>query len=377
MFLDQTFLGLSYGLLPGWFSISGNTRSIQQLCWNIQRVGRIEDSKIDGRFKAKMALDLESAPSEPDFTVSHQTVALDIDFPTKSLTGSTTITINPLTPELKTIPLNFSQGKLTRLTVNGKACVTSFNQWWEYQGAGLGCRQWNVLLNKIDPWLRPNPIAELNITLPKNVDRTAADPYDSRKSKVLKPIFKLKEENPASDSLGRQDSSGPESRSADDAAQKFSPILIKIDFTVENIRNGLHFVGLDENDQRYPHVFTTNSQFSPGAASCLFPCVDNLWSRHTFELIIKCPRTVADAFHSMRSLASQNDLRLNNGVKRRFSQYRLDDAEAVRRLGRLQDLGEADGALEMVIVGAGDLASEVSSPARFFPSTDCIECGLG
>jgi transcription initiation factor TFIID subunit 2 len=331
---------------------------------------------VAGKAKQIMALDSESTPPELDFTISHQTVALDIDFPTKSLTGSTTITINPLTAELKNIPLNFTQGKLTRLTVNGKACATTYNQWWEYQAAGLGCRQWNVIQNKIDPWLQPNPAEELNIVLPKNIDRMAADPYESRKSRVSKQIFRVKEDNPASDSAGRRDSSAPEPRNAEDAVQKFTSILVQIDFTIEDIRNGLQFVGLDKNDQRYPHVYTTNSQFSSGAASCLFPCVDNLWSRHTFELVIKCPRTVADAFQSVRSMAAQNDLRLNNGIKRKFSQYR-SDAEVARRLGRPQEIGETDGALEMIIVGAGDLASEVNYARLQRIVADSIECGLG
>jgi len=72
-------------------------------------------------------------------------------------------------------------------------------------------------------------------------------------------------------------------------------IKISIPFRSKNIRDGLHFVGVDEGDSRYPHVYTRHS-LEPGTASCIFPCVDDPGSRHPWKISIKCPRTLGDVF---------------------------------------------------------------------------------
>ena len=54
------------------------------------------------------------------YSVAHQKVELEIDFASKSLKGKTEITIHPHYKDLRAIGLNFRQGEVKRLNVNGK-----------------------------------------------------------------------------------------------------------------------------------------------------------------------------------------------------------------------------------------------------------------
>jgi len=79
----------------------------------------------------------------------------------------------------------------------------------------------------------------------------------------------------------------------DNSLSPFAPLTIRIEFMVENIRDGFNFVGCDLGDMRYPHAYTTHSPL-PGAACSLFPTLDGIHERWTWELEITAPRTLGD-----------------------------------------------------------------------------------
>jgi len=79
----------------------------------------------------------------------------------------------------------------------------------------------------------------------------------------------------------------------DNSLSPFAPLTIRIEFIVENIRDGFNFVGCDLGDMRYPHAYTTHSPL-PGAACSLFPTLDGIHERWTWELEITAPRTLGD-----------------------------------------------------------------------------------
>lgn len=69
---------------------------------------------------------------------------------------------------------------------------------------------------------------------------------------------------------------------------------ITIPFSHSNPRDGLHFVGVDSLDNRFPHMYTRHS-LNPGTASCIFPCIDDHGSRCDWRISVKFPRTLGDA----------------------------------------------------------------------------------
>lgn len=125
----------------------------------------------------------------------------------------------------------------------------------------------------------------------------------------------------------------------DASTPAFVPLVLRIEFTVENIRDGIHFVGCDPEDQRFPHVYTTLSPLS-GSACAIFPCIDDVHERCTWDLEITVPRTLGDIRRAARG-ERQGGI---NGDP--ISEPGLDE------LDEFSDL-------DLVVVCSGDLQDEV------------------
>lgn len=214
------------------------------------------------------------------YSVAHQKVELEIDFVNKSLKGKTEITIHPHYKDLRLIRLNFRQGDLKRLNVSGKAPTTKYTD--PYDSLNLyGPHYHQRLAAKIDPLLKTQPDPELVVMIPKSVRIEELDPFsiEAQNQMALRATG------------SGEDADGPlSSKTAETALPRFTALTVYAEFAIDNIREGLHFVGLNNGDRRYPHAFTTNST-GLGAGSCLFPCVDDPSSRCTWEISIKCPST--------------------------------------------------------------------------------------
>jgi transcription initiation factor TFIID subunit 2 len=128
---------------------------------------------------------------------------------------------------------------------------------------------------------------------------------------------------------------------------------ITIPFSTKNVRDGLHFVGVDEGDKRYPHLYTRHS-IEPGTASCIFPCVDDHGTRCDWKISIKCPRTLGDALK--QPLATQQ---LLNGLTK-GANPKGKKAELIST--RDYALTEEDKLLEMTVVCSGLLTDEIVDP---------------
>ena len=95
----------------------------------------------------------------------------------------------------------------------------------------------------------------------------------------------------------------PRAKSTDEQGFRYQPIIIEIEYTIEKFNDGLHFVGWELDGERYPHLYTTNSSL-PGSACCLFPCLDDFTSRCSWDISIRCPRTLGDALQSIHNASS-------------------------------------------------------------------------
>lgn len=115
---------------------------------------------------------------------------------------------------------------------------------------------------------------------------------------------------------------------------------INIPFHKKNCRDGLHFVGVDSLDNRFPHMYTRHS-LNPGTASCIFPCVDDYGSRCSWRISVKYPRTLGDALR--QALATQPE----------------EGVAPPTASSRYWDLAEEDKLREMSVIGSGFLIEDV------------------
>ena len=303
-----------------------------------------------------MAPILESASPQPadlGFSVSSQKVELDIDLRSRSLTGRTNIIINPHSRDLKTIRLNCRQAVVKRLTLNGKPCSLFANE-DPYKKAklgwnGAGIQQYDQLQRKLEGHFKNPPDEELSITLHKAFKIDELDPFSDDAQNILLSRTSANTKRNSDD--GSAIDLVQSSRTAIEQTARFTPITILIEYVVEKIRDGMHFIGWEEGDLRYPHAYTTNS-LSPGTACCLFPCVDNLTSKCPWEISIKCQRTVGDALQQPPN-SNTSSVNGTNGHRKSDVQF--------------NDLSDEDRALDMAVICTGDVTDEVrfSSMRKF------------
>ncbi len=285
------------------------------------------------------------SPQVPElgFSVSHQKVELDIDLPSRSLRGRTEMTIRPHSKDLRSVRLNCRQCELKHLTVNGKSS-SGLTYRDPYSRTTLpwkaGAHQYHMLQQRIEGQLKSPPEEELIINLPKSLKIEELDPF----SEEAQTTFLSK---------GVGSSKGDGSATIPELLQsnRFVPIQVNIEFIVKNIRDGMQFVGWEDEDLRYPHAYTTN-YLSPGTACCLFPCTDDLTSRSTWEISVKCQRTVGDALRSSKTQPLVNSVKGSPNAEN--SSHALSGVR-----NQYANFSEEDQALDLAVICTGDTTDEV------------------
>ena len=298
------------------------------------------------------------APADLGFSVSHQKVVLDIDLRSRKLIGYTKITINPHSKDLRVVRLNCRQAAITRLTVNGKPC--SFFAYKDpYKNAKLqwnaaGVQQYDMLQRKLEGQFKDPPEEELEVTIPKNIKIDELDPFSDEAQTILlsKPSGNSKRESGDGSAVDPVQNS----RTAIEQTARFTQIDLIIQYKIEKVRDGMHFVGWEEGDLRFPHAYTTNG-LSPGAACCLFPCVDNLNSKSTWEISIKCQRTVGDALQHHQNSNLEPQPNGAHGVSNSINQTNEPQKVDVHSY----NYSDEDRTLDLAVICTGDVTDEVRS----------------
>jgi transcription initiation factor TFIID subunit 2 len=284
---------------------------------------------MPGIVETPIATSAAPAWSARDFTIAHQKLELEVDFATKSLKGKTEITLHPHHRDVRVIKLNFRQGYITRVTVNGKA-TTTVKHTDPHSHLNLYGAQYHQRLSaKIEDLLKPHTEPELLITLPKNLRIEELDPFsvDAQDRLALRA------------SIGNaDDADGPSSKPTDTSLPRYAALTVSIEFAVDNVREGLQFVGVDSGDRRYPHAYTTNST-GLGSGSCLFPCVDDPLARCPWDVTIKCPCSLNAVFERKANEISKNPATNKNRA-----------------------LSDDDNTLDMTVVCSGDTTDEIVDP---------------
>ena len=297
-------------------------------------------------------------PADLGFSVSHQKVDLDIDLRSRKLIGHVEILINPFSKDLRSIRLNSRQAVFKRLTLNSKPCTITHRDPYKHaklQWNAAGVHQYDMLQRKLEGQLKDSPTEDLEVVIPKAVKIDELDPFSDEPQNILlsKSSSNIRRDSGDGSAIDLVQSS----RTAIEQTTRFTQLTLIIEYIVERVRDGIHFVGWEEGDLRYPHAYTTN-YLSPGGASCLFPCVDSLNSKCTWEISINCQKTVGDALQQAPNFNSGTQTNGVNGASNSVN------GKTCRRKADVQSdsFSDEDKALDLVVVCTGDMTDEVMTP---------------
>ncbi|KAI6825425.1 hypothetical protein KC340_g10802 [Hortaea werneckii] len=296
------------------------------------------------------------------YSILKQKVDLDVDFPNKSLKGSTEITVQPLVKDARNIRLHCRQCRPTSIQAGGITAKYEYDDPYRRlrMPPSANVHQHDTLKKKIANALQPAPEPELSITLPAKlaIQQLHVDPTNQLPRYNETPSLQKQE----SDAMAVAEGTAAQPTSAPQGPQ-FAPIKLFIEFEVMNFRDGVHWIGCDEEDKRYPHMYT-KPELWPGNTSSIFPCVDDATSRCSWEISIHCPRTVGDAFRQPgaapserqdpASAATNGDVEMTDGSEEAQKPDTKEDPEY------LISLGEDEAAMDLSIVCVGEQTDDVA-----------------
>ncbi|KAI7786689.1 hypothetical protein LA080_002800 [Diaporthe eres] len=300
---------------------------------------------MPGVMDNSMAVAADGAAVAPEeviyepYTVVEQRVHLDFNFQAKQVQGTTMIKIFHTggdEPEFVNIDARQCEIDLDSITVNYQKVKARHRDPYEFMDTPKGF-DWNVqqhhLRTKRMKRLQPNMRGDLPMT---GRETKGCQPANGALRVWLKP------EKIVLKPVQTPGVSGPQ--------EPIEPHTFKIEipFRITHVRDGFHFVGVDDGDTQYPHVYTRHS-IEPGYASCLFPCVDDRTRVRQWEISLKFPRTVGDALR--QPLASQvAGLSSSSGTRPAASRTQQSHREF--------ETTEEDKLLDMTAICSGTLIGE-------------------
>ncbi|CAK7564405.1 MAG: Transcription initiation factor TFIID subunit 2 [Sporothrix epigloea] len=348
--------------------------------------GRNGISPNDDPFLADGATEEEKFPPVEEFVVVNQEVFIDISFREQSIRGESRIAIYLTNPEHPPdeVALDARQCQIDtgQIRVNGKPVRATYRDPYES-------------LDLPSTWdLTPSNFPVLKNRMRNLLPRRRRDlPVEKREQVGCNPAdrslrVRLRPEPPKPANTGasansittpqttklkvRVSNAGAQARTAADSSDDRPTdglYEIVIPFRTTHIRDGLHFVGVEDSDTRFPHVYTRHSP-EPGIAACIFPCLDDPGSRCFWKIHIKTPRTLGDAL--MQQLASNQSLNdaaaaaadaisgherpvAINGNQGKL--LALQSSRGTENRRQLQ-LTEEDKLLDMTVICSGNLVGE-------------------
>jgi len=234
-----------------------------------------------------------AAAVEPSFSVAHQKVELDIDF-SQEVTGKTEITVYPDSTELKCIKLHARQCRITKVLVNGLTPPSVEHEDPCHQLAlhfDADVHHHHILAEKVSRFISADPEPDLIIGLPRRLRIVPVDLTEVH----TQTWSTIKLSNLHAGNLHTTDTAPGLS---DTSVAKFTPLTVSIEFHSLHLREAVQFVSGKRGSGRWPHAYT-RGKLGGGGASALFPCVDSINSRCTWDITLKCPRTVGDAINQI------------------------------------------------------------------------------
>ncbi|KAI1362754.1 hypothetical protein F5Y08DRAFT_311315 [Xylaria arbuscula] len=308
--------------------------------------GVVEPELLEEPEPAPVELPIDDTPPRP-YVVFKQHVELEIDFREQRVRGRSHILVVPIEPDVTEVYIDARQCDIDvkNITVSNCPARASYEDPCDklatpdaYQWSAP---QWPVRKRRMEPLLHHRR-KEVPVMAH---DLACCQPLDGALRVTLPSAEDVKKTNRDAPKADQQELL----IHGDGNVQGYR---ISIPFELKNVHNGLHFVGVDEGDTRYPHVYTRHS-VEPGTACSIFPCIDDPGCRNPWKISITCPRTLGDAFD--QSPAAQQRPKsvttVAGGRKRKLG----EEEPVVRDYG----LTEEDKQLEITVVCSGFLTGEV------------------
>ena len=299
------------------------------------------------------------------YTVIKQEVELEINFREKSVSGVSTLLVFPL-GDIDEISLDARQCDidLKNVTVNGAKVEAEFHDFYDLMETPpqwqLGVGQHHIMRSR----MRTTAADKLPDPPIKDRDTSGRGcyPLDSSLTIKLRPEGAVAKED-----AGRE-SKQKAFRANKESAEDSDLLRVAIPFRSKRIRDALHFVGVDDGDSRYPHVYTRHS-VGPGTACCIFPCVDDPGSRHPWKISIKCPRTLGDALEQPLATQAAASAPVVASRKRK-----LGEAAPSPPQPSVPPMVEEDKLKEITVVCSGNLSGEQIDPKDERKKIMTFEC---
>ncbi|CEH12526.1 TATA binding protein associated factor [Ceraceosorus bombacis] len=201
------------------------------------------------------------------FTVAHQKVALDLDLERHIASGYTELTVAPTDKALRVIHLNFKGPGIQRVLINAIAADYSFVD------------------HTSDLTLSDPSNVHLYPELKRRLYAAASDGAGGELSILIPPTINL-DSSSASTPI---DASTPGGQTLD-----LPTLLVRVEYALVHPTEGLTFISpTPESPHRSPHLYLAPT--CPDFARCWVPCVDSLWERCTWDIVLVVPSTLRHA----------------------------------------------------------------------------------
>ncbi|KAJ4355180.1 Transcription initiation factor TFIID subunit 2 [Ascochyta clinopodiicola] len=286
----------------------------------------------------------DDASTGDTFTVLKQSLELDISFSPRRVTGKTVLDIQPKKSQLREIVLNCRQLRPTRIRIDEQTAGYSYSNLHErltlYPGTGL--EQYHFAKDRIARHVDPNSSAdELVVFVPDRVKIREVRPEEVGELESAQGVF-------------------------------YAPLKLEIEYVLDDFRDALHFVGVEDGDGRLPHAFTRSSPF-PGTASCLFPCIDDGTRKCLFDVAIRYPRTLGDAL-SKAPVPASAEADTDTGIQALSNGTDKADSVMMDVDDELADLSAEERAMEMQVICSGALTDDIADHVDASRKTASFTC---
>lgn len=256
--------------------------------------------------------------------VAHQRVNLDVDLARKLISGSTEITIIPLSSNLRVVRLDAREMKIKNVYINGSRCTNYIHRDLLYINDPKLFEDC-VATNSINLWDVYSPTfsihhhhlirQKLNYLFGDVIsDQHSPDKFDNTNSEELGIILPddLKLELTDLNSFHTPISLIPmagmtplQLRSRNTHTDNYTPIQVGIEYEIVNPKDGVNFMCDPKTNKRFWHAYTVNSEYNVSTSSWV-PCVDNLWERNTWSIELSIPRSMKH-IHDLLLVSDTND----------------------------------------------------------------------
>ena len=335
-------------------------------------------SAVDGEPGAELVVAPEYQAACEPFVVVGQDVELDVSFCEMGVSGTSTLLIFPLVDGLEEVSIDARQCEidLKEVRVDGARTKAWYNDPYDLMDIPsqweLGASQHHVMKKRMAP-LCPEKRQDVPISQREKLMEHALGCVPNERSLRIS----LRPQDLQKDEPKRPLKIKPQSKEIEDER---NGIKISIPFRSKRVRDGLHFVGTEDGDTRYPHVYTRHSD-EPGTASCIFPCIDDPGQRHLFKVSIKCPRTLGDALEQPLATQQASGSNLNGNRKRKHGEESPQQQQQQQPQQPQQppqqprsSLIEEDKLLEMTVICSGNLTGEQVDPDDSRKKIMSFEC---